>query len=260
MAQRLLVMLLAAACAAPSPMPDANTFPEYIALGDSMSIDVYPAEDAELRYPGRFSTDQLGATSLLMRNDDKFWPEFRGRDLSTRMPGIELTDLTADGGTTESLLRQVQRIEKSDAPTLVTITAGGNDLLGAIGFATSRADPTDDTFARLRTGIDRVFAVRPRALVIVATVYDPTDGTNKMPGFARKLDREAEWLRDYNDRVRGLASTDQRIRVADVHRHFLGHGLSVPVEQQWYLREAIIEPNAPGASEIRRLWLEVLGL
>lgn len=234
------------------------TAERYIALGDSMSIDLYPAEDVAYRYPGQASTDELGATSLLIRNDDKFWPEFRGRDLTTKMPRIELSDFTADGATTESLLRQLQRIDKSDEATLVTITAGGNDLLGAIGSGSR--NPAGDIFGRLRQSIDRIFELRPRSLLIMSTVYDPTDGTNKMPGFARPLEREAEWLRDYNDRVRGLAQTDTRIRVADVHKHFLGHGLSIPVEKQWYLRESIIEPNAPGANEIRRLWVEILGL
>lgn len=260
MAQRLLLCLAIAACSAPSPpMTDKNpnTFARYMALGDSMSIDLYPAQDVAFRYPGQASTDELGAASLLIRNDDKFWPEFKGRDLTTRMPGIALADFTADGATTESLLRQVERIDRSDEATLVTITAGGNDLLGAIGAG---RNPADDIFGRLRKAIDRVFELRPHSLVIVATVYDPTDGTNKMPGFARKLDREAEWLRDFNDRVRGLAQSDTRIRVADIHRHFLGHGLSIPVEKQWYLRESIIEPNAPGANEIRRLWVEILGL
>lgn len=240
-------------------MTSTNAFSEYIALGDSMSIDIYPAADAQRRYPGRASTDELGATSLLMRNDDKFWPEFRGRDLSTRMPGIELTDLTSDGATTDTLLRQVARIDRSDAPTLVSITAGGNDLLGAIGFGGGR-DPVPEIFGRLRKGIDQIFALRPRALIVVSTVYDPSDGTNQLPGYSRKLDREAAWLRDYNDRVRGLAQTDTRIRVADVQRHFHGHGLTAPESKQWYLRESIIEPNAPGASEIRRVWLDVLGL
>ena len=30
------------------------------------------------------------------------------------------------------------------------------------------------------------------------------------------------------------------------------------MDEQWYLRESIIEPNARGASEVRRLWLEAI--
>ena len=109
-------------------MPAA--FTHYIALGDSISIDLYPAEDVARRHPGKANSDRLGAASLLVQNDDRLWPEFRGRDLKSRFPDIKPTDLTADGATTETLLRQVDRIPRSDEPALVTITAGGNDLLG----------------------------------------------------------------------------------------------------------------------------------
>jgi hypothetical protein len=83
----------------------------YIALGDSISIDIYPAADASLRFPDKASTDRLGAASLLARNDDSLWPEFRGRDLR-----IPFDNFTADGATTHTLLAQVERIQRSDEP------------------------------------------------------------------------------------------------------------------------------------------------
>jgi hypothetical protein len=46
--------------------------------------------------------------------------------------------------------------------------------------------------------------------------------------------------------------------LADVHRHFLGHGVTAPEDQRWYWRRNLIEPNARGASEIRRVWWEAL--
>lgn len=219
-------------------------FALYIALGDSISIDVYPAHDAQLRYPGKYSTDQLGAASLLCRNDDKMWPEFKGRDLQP----MRCLDLTADGATTVSLLRQVEQIEPSDEPALVTITAGGNDLLGAIG---APGNPVPEIAARLKAAVSRVLELRPNATVIVGTVYDPSNGTRRLPGYTRELKREAEWLDEYNDFVRMLVTSDERLRLADIHKHFMGH-------PDWYLPESIIEPSARGASEVRRLWLENL--
>lgn len=232
-----------------------DPFLRYVALGDSISIDDYPAHDAEYRYPGKASTDRLGAASLLYRNDDRFWPEFRGRDLSTLLPGIELDDLTADGATTESLLRQVERVTADDEPTLVTITAGGNDLLGHLGWR--GGSPVSAIAERLRTAIDRLFRKRPNATVLLGTVYDPSDGTNQLPGYQRSLNEEAQWLSDYNAFVRKLAGSDPRLRLADIHAHFLGHGLTVPEHERWYLLESIIEPSARGASEVRRVWLEL---
>src|SRR5918998_556876 len=86
----------------------------------------------------------LGAASLFYRNDDARWPEFRGRDLATLVPGIAIRNehalshparypsdnLTTDGATTGDVLSyQLPRLERSRERTLVTITAGGNDLL-----------------------------------------------------------------------------------------------------------------------------------
>ena len=239
----------------------STDFTSYIALGDSISIDIYPANDVARRYPGRASTDRLGAVSLLARNDDKLWPEFRGRDLTTLLPGFRFDadrdDLTADGATTHSLLRQVERIERSDAPTLVTITAGGNDLLGEIGAR--GGSPAPAIAERFRTAVARVLELRPNATVLVGTVYDPSDGTRRLPGYTRTLDRESEWLDEYNELLRQFVKTDRRLRLADIHRHFMGHGLTAPEADRWYLRESIIEPSARGASEVRRVWLEALG-
>ncbi len=231
-------------------------YTHYIALGDSISIDLYPAADVARRHPGKASTDRLGAASLLVRNDDRLWPEFHGRDLKTRWPKIKATDLTADGATTESLLRQVERIARDDEHTLVTITAGGNDLLGAIGWGSE--NPAPAIAARLQKAIGRVLELRPFSLILIGTVYDPSDGTNRLPGVAMGLDREAEWLRDYNERVRQIADAHPTLRLVDIHAHFLGHGLKLREAERWYLQESIIEPNARGASEVRRLWLNAL--
>src|SRR5215218_7920801 len=82
-------------------------FTEYASLGDSLSIDLYPALDAgEIdvavaleRDPLAGSVAPLGAASLLFQNDDARWPEEQGSDLVTRYPGIALHNLAADGAT-----------------------------------------------------------------------------------------------------------------------------------------------------------------
>ncbi|HKR63714.1 MAG TPA: SGNH/GDSL hydrolase family protein [Thermoanaerobaculia bacterium] len=228
-------------------------FRRYVSLGDSISIDVYPAEDARLRFPGRFTNSRLGAASLLVRNDDRLWPEFRGRELR----GVRHEDVTADGATTHDLLVQAARVTPSDDATLITITAGGNDLLAEIGGR--GASPAPAIASRLREAVARLFELRPNSLMLIGTVYDPSDGTKRLPGFIGTLDRESAWLDEYNALVRELAQSDDRLRLADIHHHFLGHGLTAPEEERWYLRESIIEPSARGASEVRRLWLDAIG-
>jgi hypothetical protein len=98
----------------------------------------------------------------------------------------------------------------------------------------------------------------PRSLVLVSTVYDPSDGTNDI-GTGR-LDVAARWLADYNDAVRRAVKAVSGMLLADLERHFRGHGVTAPERQRWYWRELIVEPNARGASEVRRVWLSCLSL
>jgi lysophospholipase L1-like esterase len=224
----------------------------YTALGDSMSIDVYAGG------PGR------GAASLLHRNRDADFPDWAGRDLASN--GYDALDLTYDGATTAGLLeRQVPRLDRR--PDLVTITIGGNDLMGAYG----------DTAAA--EGVIRVIAERTERILghlgagpgdpprtVVTTVYDPSDGTGAVPGRALPPWPDAPRLVSaLNEVLIGLAGR-HGARVADVHAHFRGHGAQAGDPGQpdprpgnrdlWYC--GVIEPNAWGAHEIRRTWWDTL--
>jgi hypothetical protein len=95
----------------------------------------------------------------------------------------------------------------------------------------------------------------PNALTIIGTVYDPSDGTNEL--YGERLDREAEWLARVNAAIRAAAGPS--VVVADIHEEFMGHGLTAPPAKRWYWEGLIFEPNARGASEVRRLWLEAIG-
>ncbi len=229
----------------------------YVALGDSMSIDRYPDLDHADRQTLALPVTGLGAASLLARNDDDVWPEFAGRDLVTISPGIDCRFEARDGATTESVLdSQMDALRGIDprAEALVTLTAGGNDLLRLIG-ATDRAGQAgvravlDNLDAILRVVRDRL----ARALILVANVYDPTDGTGDLEG-TRVRPQEMRWLADYNAGVERLCP-QRGARLIDLHRHFAGHGRSAPAAKRWYWTGSLIEPGMTGASEIRRLWL-----
>jgi hypothetical protein len=71
--------------------------------------------------------------------------------------------------------------------------------------------------------------------------------------------QEYGWLATYNDGVRGLCD-GRGVHLADAHARFLGHGASAPTGQGWYWPASIIEPGTRAASELRRLWLETIGL
>jgi lysophospholipase L1-like esterase len=246
-------------------------FTEYIALGDSMSIDLYPALDAgetdvavALEWDARAGkVAPLGAASLLHRNIDARWAEFAGRDLVSRNGRVALTNLAEDGATIGDVFgSQLPQIEVNEEPTLITLSVGGNDLLSA--FA-NRADAAilrhvvkdlGEAYDFLMEALRRA---RPNSKILTTTVYDPSDDTRQIPGVfegAGKLPLEA--LQDLNARIRDVSGQAPETAVADVYKHFLGHGVTAPESDQWYWKRSWIEPNARGASEIRRLWLDAL--
>src|SRR5207247_8218445 len=111
----------------------------YLALGDSISIDDYTGVCGG------------GAASQLAQK-----------------LGIDLIDLTRDGNTTHGVLADLARAPA--AADVVTLTAGGNDLLGG----------------ELPRGILRRFhqiarRIQPLAArVVINTIYDPSDGDNDL--------------------------------------------------------------------------------
>ena len=227
----------------------------YVALGDSISIDDYAGG------PGH------GGASLLFRNRDDDFPEWIGRDLVSRDPGATYASLATDGATTRTLLDvQLPRLAAlSDAPTLVTLTIGGNDLLSAYG---------DSAHARkvvaLVCEVVRVALGHPSVVgaerVVVGTVYDPSDGT----GDATRL-QLPEWpdavalIGELNDGLRQVARGNGAV-IGEIAEHFRGHGLLAgdptrdearPRSRQlWFCN--VIEPNAWGASGVRAAFWEAL--
>jgi lysophospholipase L1-like esterase len=224
----------------------------YVALGDSMSIDDYAGG------PGR------GAASVLHRNRDADFPDWAGRDLATA--GLEAQILARDGATAGDVLQhQLPRLTK--APTLVTVTMGGNDLMGAYG---------DDSTARAAIGrvtaIGEAVLLRLRALcgpagrIVLTTVYDPSDGVGEVPhsGLPPWPNGPA-LVQALNASLTDLAARHGAV-IADVHHRFLGHGVhagdpatpeSRPADHNlWYC--GVIEPNAWGAHAVRAAWWDAL--
>jgi lysophospholipase L1-like esterase len=246
-------------------------FKQYIALGDSMSIDLYPALDAgeidvavALEWDSRAGTvAPLGAASLLFQNADDRYPEFAGADLVTLHPEIGFLNVAEDGATIGDVFgSQLPQLAESDERTLLTLSVGGNDLLSAFANKPAPAllrQVVKDVGEAYEFLVESLGRARPNSVLLLTTIYDPSDDTRRIPGVydaAGPLPLES--LHDMNERIRTIAAGNPRARVADVHRHFLGHGVTAPEADRWYWRRSWIEPNAPGASEIRRLWLDAL--
>jgi hypothetical protein len=228
----------------------------YVALGDSISIDDYAGGI------GR------GGASLLFRNRDDDFPDWRGRDLVSRNPDATYDLLATDGATTRTLLEiQLPRLQRMKVrPTLVTLTIGGNDLLQAYGDTTGARE----VVARVRTAVARAVAEIAQTMdthgIVVGTVYDPSDGTGDttqlgLPPWPDGVTVIAE----LNAALREVAQ-DNGCAVADIAEHFHGHGVLAgdpssaqarpAARELWFCN--VIEPNAWGASGLRAAFYSAL--
>ena len=189
----------------------------YLALGDSISIDDYTGVRGG------------GAASQLARR-----------------LGLDLVDLTSDGNTTHGVLADLAGAPAS--ADVVTLTAGGNDLLGG-----------DLPRAILRRLHQIAWRIEPLgAHVVVNTVYDPSDGDNEVGRRELGLSRLAtiELRRRLNAVNGGIAklARERGFLLADLVRLFHGHGLAS--DEPWFVQ--VIEPNLAGATAIAEHWHELL--
>jgi lysophospholipase L1-like esterase len=189
----------------------------YLALGDSISIDDYTGVAGG------------GAPSQLARK-----------------LGAELVDLTRDGNTTVGVLADLVRAPA--AADVVTLTAGGNDLLGG--------DLPRGILRRLEQIVDVIQPLGAR--VIVNTVYDPSDGKNEVGRRELGLSRFSALelrrrLNALNGGIRKLAAA-RGLLLADLERLFHGHG--VVAHEPWFVH--VIEPNLAGATATADHWYELL--
>jgi lysophospholipase L1-like esterase len=189
----------------------------YLALGDSISIDDYTG------------VRDGGAASQLARKLD-----------------AELVNLTRDGNTSQGVLADLAAA--SAAADVVTLTAGGNDLLGG--------DLPHAILRRLHQIATRIQPLGAR--VIINTVYDPSDGDNELGRRELGLSRLAtiELRRRLNTLNGGIArlAHEYGFLLADLERLFHGHGLAS--HEPWYVQ--VIEPNLAGATAIAEHWYELL--
>lgn len=243
----------------------------YIALGDSVSIDLYPALDAgEIDIAVALERDAsagrvapLGAASLLYQNADERWPDYAGEDLVSLCPGIEMHNLASDGATVGEVFgEQLPNVHPGDDPALVTLTLGGNDLLSAYGNRPRRSlleRIERDVAEAYDFLLDMLRGQLPNATFVLTTVYDPSDRGGRIPGvYDDAGPLPLDILDRFNEHIRMLASGTPNVLLADVYARFLGHGVSAAEADRWYWRRSLIEPNARGASEVRAVWLDAL--
>ncbi|HEY7068095.1 MAG TPA: SGNH/GDSL hydrolase family protein [Chloroflexota bacterium] len=190
---------------------------------------------------GRYNEHGLTPGHLLVRNDDRRFPEFRGRDLASH-GATRLEHRAVDGATVSDLPAQARGvIPPSDAVALVTV--GGNDLLAGLVMDPG---PGIDAFA---AALDTFLAgLRIPGPIYLGNVYDPTFGDDRRnflgidPAIAR---------RNHARLNAALAAIAPRYgALVDLHAHFLTG------DPSWFAYT--IEPSLRGASEVRRCFLRHL--
>lgn len=236
-----------------------------------MSIDLYPALDAgeidvavaleRNSVAGRVG--RLGAASLFFQNDDARWPEEVGNDLVSQFPAIAYENLAADAATIGDVFgEQLPQLGQSEEPTLLTLTIGATDLFSAFvnrPKASLLEQIAMDVAEALEFVVDSIRRTRPNSLLLLSTIYDPSDRTGRVRGtFDEAGVMSLRALDSLNVAIRTLASGTPSVLLAEVYGHFLGHGTAAPEPDRWYWRRSLLEPNARGASEIRRVWMEAL--
>jgi hypothetical protein len=248
-------------------MPLLPEFTRYVALGDGMSTDDTPTCDIRnvrtiiprLRLP-------LGAASLLFRNYPQRWPDFAGRDLGTRYPTIAFSNLAREGATLATIARQLDGFPAGDRGErlLLSLTAGGQDLLAGAGGPVEevgKAAAEGGVIPQFTLLVETIMERLPSATLIVTTLPDMAE---QAPQLARVSDFfgrvSGAALRRFNQQAALMSQTISGLLLADLHAHFRdGRFLKEEVEQ-WYWRHSLVEPSARSASEIRRVWLEALGM
>lgn len=229
----------------------------YIALGDSISISSYPSLDAGLGTQARVGAADLTGAALLKLGHVH-----------------EMRNLTADGATTTDVILQLRHLSPKtrNECNIITLTAGGNDISFA-GMQHGKKNTFDEWMNcienRFDALVEHIMDQFPNSILVLNTLYDPTDGTGELPDCG-SWSKIADW---YSDGRRSLGSHirkrygptatvvgyQNRILFCDIFKMFDGHGMREGnPTARWYYSGFMIEPGSIGAREISAAWLQII--
>jgi acyl-CoA thioesterase-1 len=191
---------------------------------------------------GRYNAAGVHPGRLLVRNDDRLFPEFKGKDLQSHGPA-RLLHCAVDGSTVAGLAAQARNaVPDPDAVALLTI--GGNDLIQ--GLATD----TGPGLRRFAQTLSAFLTTLPIRRVLIGTVYDPTFGDDLQNFLGVPPATARANLQRVNEVLAVMAARHGAL--VDLHAHFLRG------DPSWFVRT--IEPSLVGASEVRRAFGAALGV
>lgn len=191
---------------------------------------------------GGYNPLGLDPGRLIVRNNDRVFPEFKGRDLSSH-GGARLVHRAVDGATVDGLASQASRLPAAER-RVAMLSIGGNDLLSGLAADTGAGS------RRFEATLNRFVQALPIRPVLMATVYDPTFGDDAR-NFLRVDPKTARANHRRINQIIGECASRYG-KLVDLHAHFLNG------DPSWFTQT--IEPSLVGASEIRRVFLPALGV
>lgn len=233
-------------------------------------------------------TDGFGATEeysyfdRLCKNPPTDSEDMLRKNLSVVFPRLKARNIAVSGSTSLDHLKQIKGLEPqaSDVLGIVVVTTGGNDLIhnygrtppreGAMYGATLKEaklwiNSFESRLGEMVLEINRKFP--GGCYIFLANIYDPSDGTGNPNTLFTGLPAWPDGLailEAYNKIISNCADKYDFVRLVDIHKLFLGHGIycrrfwnrnyrwSDPT--YWYYLN-IEDPSDRGYDAIRRLFL-----
>jgi lysophospholipase L1-like esterase len=225
---------------------------------------------------------------LLFRNNDASYPSYQGKDLETLFPTIKQHDGAISGSTSAGMVQQLGGVPANPSGhTLVTVSAGGNDLLFTpqVVFDPVKVKGFAQNVAANLKKVVTHFADTTRypggATVVFYNLYDPSDAMGTFPEGIPLVSQCAQFrqalalvgplllkhLALYNRELATFAAGEPGIWLADMYSAFLGHGyhynntLSLfynAVDPTLWFAYDCIHPNQNGHLGLRALLWQLL--
>jgi lysophospholipase L1-like esterase len=234
--------------------------------------------------------------TLLVKNDDAKYPEWKGFDLTTCWSLAAANVVKASKGgavatvpspNTPSdmgiLVNQVKSLPTTlEGPVLVVGTIGGNDVTGGLVAVlsgnTAQAQKNIDNFAAGfgaamadLTATDR-FGAGVKVDVVMTNIYDPSGGSGHFYyapekqtcpgalGFWPDGTATDPELAKWNTAMTTEAAKHPGVKLVDMHGPFVKHAVSTATGTNWF-HDDCIHPNALGHNAIRGiLWAGLVTL
>ncbi|MEO1527296.1 MAG: SGNH/GDSL hydrolase family protein [Planctomycetota bacterium] len=216
----------------------------------------------------------------VIENPRDEYADMRGICLSAVLPELSSHNVAISGSESEVHADVIEELEvlSDDVFGIVLMTSGGNDLIHSYGKAKPREcamygatlTEAEPWIAKFETRLNAMFdSIEDRfpggCEIYIGDIYDPTDGRGDAPSIYLPdwPDGLAIHAR-YNETIRGVASTREKVFVVPLYAAFLGHGSHC---RKWWLKTYrredpfywfhtnVEDPNDRGYDAIRRVFL-----